>query len=68
MTFHTDRKNTFKKDPLRGLEYNHTPTKPVPVVQIAGIIFALLFITVCFKMCFDKPEVITLQELNSARQ
>lgn len=69
MTFKTTKKNEFKKDPLRGLEYNHDEYKPFPFVQtFVMMLITMTFIAVCFKMCTDKPEVVTTQQLNADRR
>lgn len=68
MTFKTTGKNEFKKDPLRGLEYNQQKEKQVPFVQFVLLMAAFLFIAVCFKMCFDEPQVMTIEQLNSDRR
>lgn len=67
MTFQTDKKNDFKKDPLRGLEYKQQESKQIPFVQIVLLMATFLFIAVAFKMCTDKPQVVTVQELNTGR-
>lgn len=68
MTFQTDKKNTFKKDPLRGLEYKQQEVKQIPFVQIVLLMAAFLLIATAFKMCFEEPQVITIQELNADRR
>lgn len=68
MTFQTDKKNEFKKDPLRGLEYNNRPVKPTPFVQIVLIMAACLLMAVAFKACFQEPEIITIDQLNADRR
>jgi len=50
------------------MDYKNQEVKPVPVVQIFALMLALLFIIVAFKMCFDKPHVVTIQELNADRR
>lgn len=68
MTFKTTEKNGFKKDPLRGLEVNQKEYRKISAVEVAGIAFVLMLISVCVKMCNDDPQVITLDQLNSARR
>lgn len=68
MTFNTTKNNTFKKSNLKGLEYKQIEPKPVPFVQIVGIMFAILIAVTCVKMCFDKPEVVTVEQLNADRR
>jgi len=68
MTFQTDKKNEFKKDPLRGLEYKQQESKQIPFVQIVVLMGCFLFIAVAFKMCTDKPERIPLSVLNAPRR
>ena len=68
MTFKTTEKNSFKKDPLRGLEVNQKEYRPFRFVELAAIVLAITLLSVCVKMCNDKPEVITLDQLNSARR
>lgn len=68
MTFETNKKNTFKKDPLRGLEYSNQPVKPTPFVQIVLIMVTFLLMAVAFKACFQEPEVITIEQLNADRR
>lgn len=67
MTFETNQKNKFKKDPLRGLEYNDKPVKPTPFVQIVLIMATFLLLAVAFKACFQEPEIIPLSVLNADR-
>lgn len=68
MTFETNQKNTFKKDPLRGLEYKANQSKQIPFVQVVLIMAACLLIATAFKMCTDKPERIPLSVLNAPRR
>lgn len=68
MTFQTNTKNEFKKDPLRGLEYNKTNRKPAPFVQIALTMLACLIIATVFKICTDKPDPIPTTVLNADRR
>lgn len=68
MTFETNQKNTFKKNPLRGLEYKQKEAKHVPIVQIVLVMATCLLIATVFKMCTDKPERIPLSVLNATRR
>lgn len=67
MTYQTDKKNEFKKDPLRGLEYKNADVRPFPIVQAVVICFLLILVATCVKMC-NTPEQPSLTQLNADRR
>ncbi|SMC46248.1 hypothetical protein [Pedobacter africanus] len=69
MTFKTDKQNEFKKDPLRGLEYRQDHNdKPFPFVQVFLYILVIMCVVICVKMCKDKPEPVSMEQLNADRR
>lgn len=68
MTFPTDKKNTFKKDYLKGLEYKKPEYKPNSFLLAGAVCVMLAFLCLCVKMCFDEPKTVTMEQLNADRR
>jgi hypothetical protein len=67
MTFKTTERNSFKRNPVRGLHYQNTQLKPAPVVQIFFVILLIMAGVVCCKIWREKAEKNQVENHNSRR-